>query len=338
MVPRARRRAGPEDPVISIVMPAYNEASMLEASVRDVVDGHARVGQPFEVHVVENGSTDGTPAIAARLAEQMPEVTTSTMRAADYGEALRTGLLEASGEVGVIFDVDYYDLDFLKEALELLDRSDAPTGPAIVVGSKRAPGCPGRAQPAAPRRDLACSAGSSVRVRADALGHARHEGAEPPRAARRGPRLPLGCGPVRHRAHHPGRAQRTRHRGGPGDGQRAAAVSHVDRAAGAADTARVWRSCGCGWVVRRVASTVVASATGRLARDRGRRGGGAGRRRDAPGPARPSSATWCSPGLRRHPGQRARRVDFWRAGPDEWRDRRSPACSSPGSRRTSRRW
>ena len=62
------------------------------------------------------------------------------MRAADYGEALRMGLLESSGDIGVVFDVDYYDLDFLKEALELLDPSDAPTGPAIVVGSKRAPG------------------------------------------------------------------------------------------------------------------------------------------------------------------------------------------------------
>ncbi|MGZ6994064.1 MAG: glycosyltransferase [Acidimicrobiia bacterium] len=126
--------------MISIVMPAYNEAAMLEASVRDVADGMRGFGTPFEIHIVENGSTDGTPAVAQRLAEQLPEVKTHSMRAADYGEALRTGLLEASGEVGVIFDVDYYDLDFLKEALELLDVSDSPTGPAIVVGSKRAPG------------------------------------------------------------------------------------------------------------------------------------------------------------------------------------------------------
>src|ERR1700712_2008193 len=79
-----RTHPGPEDPVISIVMPAHNEASMLEASVRDVVNGMRANGSTFEVRVVENGSTDGTMTIATRLAEQMPEVTASTMRAADY--------------------------------------------------------------------------------------------------------------------------------------------------------------------------------------------------------------------------------------------------------------
>ena len=126
--------------MISIVMPAYNEAALLGQSVREIVDGLRSVGEPFEVHIVENGSSDGTPAVAARIADALPEVEVQSMRAADYGEALRTGLLAARGDVAVIFDVDYYDLDFMKQALEVLDATSEPTGPVIVVGSKRAPG------------------------------------------------------------------------------------------------------------------------------------------------------------------------------------------------------
>lgn len=126
--------------MISIVMPAYNEAALLGQSVQDVVDGLRSIGEAFEVHVVENGSTDGTPTVAARIAEQLPEVEVHSMRAADYGEALRTGLLAARGDVAVIFDVDYYDLDFMKQALDVLDASEDPVGPVVVVGSKRAPG------------------------------------------------------------------------------------------------------------------------------------------------------------------------------------------------------
>ncbi len=63
--------------LISIVMPAYNEAALLEASVRDVVDGLRGLGLPFELHIVENGSTDGTSTVASRLADQIPEVATA---------------------------------------------------------------------------------------------------------------------------------------------------------------------------------------------------------------------------------------------------------------------
>ncbi len=126
--------------MISIVMPAYNEAALLGQSIREVVDGLRAIGEPFEVHIVENGSTDGTPAVAARISDALAEVEVHSMRVADYGEALRTGLLAARGDVAVIFDVDYYDLDFMKQALELLDPSEDPVGPVVVVGSKRARG------------------------------------------------------------------------------------------------------------------------------------------------------------------------------------------------------
>ena len=60
-----------------------------------------------------------------------------TRPVADYGEAMRQGLLAARGDVVVVFDVDYFDPAFVDV---VLPRLTEPGGPAIVVGSKRAPG------------------------------------------------------------------------------------------------------------------------------------------------------------------------------------------------------
>jgi glycosyltransferase involved in cell wall biosynthesis len=122
---------------VSVVMPAYNEAEILESSVRAVVDGMRARGRKFELIVVENGSTDGTAELADRLAGTEPEVRTEHCAEADYGRALRAGLLAARGDAVVNFDADFYDLAFLASAVE---RVLAPDGPAIVVGTKRGEG------------------------------------------------------------------------------------------------------------------------------------------------------------------------------------------------------
>ena len=124
--------------MLSVVMPAHNEASYLESAVREVRDGMRARGHDLEILVVENGSTDETLTIAQRIADAIPDVRVSSRPFADYGAALRDGMLAARGEVIVTFDVDYYDLDFVDDALGLL--TGAAPEPAIVVGSKRAPG------------------------------------------------------------------------------------------------------------------------------------------------------------------------------------------------------
>jgi glycosyltransferase involved in cell wall biosynthesis len=118
-------------------MPAYNEAEILATSVKEVVTGLRDRGESFELVVVENGSTDRTRAIALEIAGELPEVRVDHCDKADYGRALRAGLLASTGEAVVNFDADYFDLDFLDAAVtQVLARG----GPTIVVGSKRAAG------------------------------------------------------------------------------------------------------------------------------------------------------------------------------------------------------
>jgi glycosyltransferase involved in cell wall biosynthesis len=124
-------------PGVTVVIPAYNEAGLLAESLTEIVTGLRARTSSFEVIVVENGSTDGTRALARDLAAGDDAVTLRTLPRPDYGEALRTGILAARGARVVIFDVDYYDLDFFDRALVALD---VPARPAVVVGSKRAAG------------------------------------------------------------------------------------------------------------------------------------------------------------------------------------------------------
>src|SRR6266550_457517 len=110
---------------------------MLEESVREVAAGLRERARSFEIVVVENGSSDDTAAIANRLAAEVPELRALALPEADYGQALRAGLLAAAGDVVVNFDVDFCDLGFLDRAVPMVE---PPDGPAVVVGSKRTAG------------------------------------------------------------------------------------------------------------------------------------------------------------------------------------------------------
>ena len=141
-------------------MPAHNEAANLETAVREVHEGLRARGRDFELLVVENGSTDDTLEIARRLAGRYPNVRVSSRPVANYGAALREGLMSARGEFVVTFDVDYYELRFVDQALALLEAADA--APVIVVASKRAPGS--RDERRWPRRFVTAIFGWMLRV------------------------------------------------------------------------------------------------------------------------------------------------------------------------------
>ncbi|MFN9334155.1 MAG: glycosyltransferase family 2 protein [Planctomycetota bacterium] len=93
----------PADFLLSVLMPAYNEA----ATIRDVVA--AVWAAPFrkELVVVDDGSTDGTGAVLQAIAAADPTVRLLRHeRNLGKGAALRTAFAAARGDVWLIQDAD----------------------------------------------------------------------------------------------------------------------------------------------------------------------------------------------------------------------------------------
>ncbi|MFO7323051.1 MAG: glycosyltransferase family 2 protein [Chloroflexota bacterium] len=93
-------------PLLSIVIPAHNEAKRLPPSLGKI-DAFLKT-QPYqsEVIVVENGSHDGTAEVARRFAETHPYVRVIEVDTRGKGLAVKAGMLAARGDYRFICDAD----------------------------------------------------------------------------------------------------------------------------------------------------------------------------------------------------------------------------------------
>jgi glycosyltransferase involved in cell wall biosynthesis len=124
--------AGRAHPRLSVVIPIYNEEGILETAVLGLREQLLELGWPFEIILAENGSRDGTVALAAQLSEKYPEVSSFSTGEPNYGKALREGILRARGEFVVCDEIDLCLMDFYRRSLEILEQNDAD----LVIGSK----------------------------------------------------------------------------------------------------------------------------------------------------------------------------------------------------------
>ena len=99
--PAAGSRSRPA-PGISVVVPAYNEAAGIAATVRSMV--RSNYPGPIEVIVVDDGSTDETAAIVASLC--LPGVRVISQPNAGKPAALNRGIGYARFDVLVLVDGD----------------------------------------------------------------------------------------------------------------------------------------------------------------------------------------------------------------------------------------
>jgi len=92
---------------ISIILPAHNEASRIEKSIREVQNAVSYFSDSYEIIVAEDGSTDGTESIVAALAKGNSHLNLlhSHVRLGK-GKAIKSALHSAKGDVIVFMDVD----------------------------------------------------------------------------------------------------------------------------------------------------------------------------------------------------------------------------------------
>ncbi len=123
-------------PRLTVVIPVYNEEAIVDAALRGYHDELTSLGLPFEVVVSANGCRDSTVPLVRELAAARPEIVILESDDADYGRALRRGILAARGDVVVCDEIDLCDIGFVKRALRRLDHDECD----LVVGSKAMPG------------------------------------------------------------------------------------------------------------------------------------------------------------------------------------------------------
>ncbi len=119
---------------LSIVIPAYNEAKRLPATLIRIMEYLEARGADYELLVVDDGSTDGTPAMAEAVLAPLGDRARVLRNPENLGKgaSVRRGMLAARGARVLFSDADLStpieELEKLEHALE--------AGARVAIGSR----------------------------------------------------------------------------------------------------------------------------------------------------------------------------------------------------------
>ncbi len=124
-----------ESRLLSVLMPVYNERAFVRRIAKRVLDAPLPEGLERELVMVDDGSTDGTEAILAELAEAHPDVIRVFRQPLNQGKgaAIARAVEEMRGDIALIQDSDLeYDPADYANLLEPILRGHAD----VVYGSR----------------------------------------------------------------------------------------------------------------------------------------------------------------------------------------------------------
>jgi glycosyltransferase involved in cell wall biosynthesis len=119
------------DPDVTVIVPALNE----QATIAEVVDRLLALPLSLQVVVVDDGSTDETPAVLSKYGDRITVVTNP--RPSGKGMAIRSGMAHALGKVVVIQDAD---LEYAPEEIPRLVQPILDGLYGVVYGTRFAHG------------------------------------------------------------------------------------------------------------------------------------------------------------------------------------------------------
>ncbi len=123
---------------ISLVLPAYNEASRIEATVERTASALHEISPSFEIIIAEDGSKDGTDKISEMLAKKYDYVVhLHSLERQGRGRALNRAFKASKGDIICYIDVDLAtDMRHLKEMIQYIrDGYDFVTGSRMLPQS-----------------------------------------------------------------------------------------------------------------------------------------------------------------------------------------------------------
>ena len=123
--------------LVSVVIPAFNEAGMVVRTLHETGAALERLGYRYELILVDDGSSDGTAHLARAVAESLPHVRVIAGELnLGKGSALMNGAAAALGELVLFVDAD---LEVHPRQVSLLYETLVESNADVVIGSKLHP-------------------------------------------------------------------------------------------------------------------------------------------------------------------------------------------------------